>query len=235
MADPRPTTPEEDTAFFRIPLYNIRDGGEGTDNPYGFGEGGYIDNQMRQANDVQIVGRYARDMAQIASDNVLLAADQVRLASAQAALADEDAGNTKADRIATGQDRAAAAGSAGQAAASAARFQGTSTTARTPAIGALTFTTEAGKAFDVGTWLTVQSRGTAGRWAFGKVTAYAGTSVTLDVVAIGPTVSAGADWNLLVVGGRGAQGIQGIQGNPGADGATPTPAFDYALNLHFGA
>lgn len=191
-----------------IPQYNLNPYDEAT-NPYGFDDGGHIYNHLPSFRYVVQIENYLTELVSEVEETI--------------AGIDDMAAATAADRVATGEDRAAAAASATLAAEAGLRLSGTSTTSRTPAIGSLQFTTQAGKAFDIGTFLTVQSRGTMGRWAFGRVSAYSGTSVTVSVEAIGPVVTAGTDWNLVV---SGARGIEGPQGNPG-----PLPAKAVAAEI----
>ncbi len=109
-------TPQEATSDARLPLYNAG-AYDPVDNPYGFEEDGHTVNQMRQANDVAIIGRMARRMALSTRADVLLT-------HADRALTAEDASNTALDRIATGQDVVTAAGHVADALAQANRAMG---------------------------------------------------------------------------------------------------------------
>lgn len=167
-------------------------------NPLGLGQGGHRQN----------FGPRLQDTANVV-DWMSGAVDAV----------DADATQTAADRVQTGQDRTAASNSATAAAQSATdaagqalRLLGTSTTSQTPSVASKTFTTQAGKSFDVGTSVLVQSRSDINRWMTGRVTAYSDTSLTVSVEAIGSVTTAANDWDIRVSGARGAQGIQGIPG-----------------------
>lgn len=94
---------------------------------------------------------------------------------------------------------------AGISAAEAARLQGTSTSSVAIATGSTGFTTQAGKAFDVGTFVLIRSDADPTvDWVFGQVTAYSSTSLTVNVTAIGGS-GTHADWTIYGrVGPRGA-------------------------------
>jgi hypothetical protein len=119
---------------------------------------------------------------------------------------------------------AEAAASATSAAASAAKLQGTSTTSVLIGTGSKAFTTQADKFFDVGTWLLIVSEADETNYMHGNVTAYSGTSLTVNVTNTG---GAGTfdDWDIKVAGTRGAQGDQGEPG----DIAGSTGAADNAV------
>lgn len=183
-------------------------------NPSGLAEGGHRQNWIPNAAAEIAVAEWAA-------------------ASAAEADADASAADTSRQQAATSATSAAdsaddAASSATDAANSAARLQGTSATSIIPAIATRSFVTQAGKAFDVGAFVAIQSRGTATRRMFGKVTAYSGTSLSVAVQDIGSTVTAGTDWNILVSGAQGVQGVQGPMGDPNT-------AVIYGLNLHYGS
>lgn len=97
---------------------------------------------------------------------------------------------------------------AGISAAEAARLQGTSTSSVAIATGSTGFTTQAGKAFDVGTFVLIRSDADPTvDWVFGQVTAYSSTSLTVNVTAIGGS-GTHADWTIY--------GRVGPQGAPAA-------------------
>ncbi|WAJ27529.1 hypothetical protein [Antarcticirhabdus aurantiaca] len=167
-----------------------------TTNPLGLGQGGHRTNFNPRLGDMADLSDWMSDTAEAADASAGAAAG-----SASAAAGSADAASDSAS---------AAAGSASDSAVQALRLQGTSTTSRTPALGSVTFTTQAGKAFDVGNDIRVQSRGNIDRWLAGRVTAYSGTSVTIAIVAIGSVTSAATDWDIRVAGTQGVQGIPGI-------------------------
>jgi hypothetical protein len=115
----------------------------------------------------------------------------------------------QADADAAAASALAAATSETNAAASAARLTGTSTTSLAIGTGSKAFTTQAGKFFDVGARVLATSDASPStRSMFGIVTAYSGTSLTVDVSAI---VGSGtyADWTIRYSGERGATGAAG--------------------------
>lgn len=105
---------------------------------------------------------------------------------------------------------AAAAASAAAAALSAANLTGTSTTSVAIGTGSKLFTTQAGKDFAAGRELEITSDAnpTTHRM-FGTVTAYSGTSLTVDVEVFEGSGSR-ADWTIRVCGVRGAEGVAGV-------------------------
>jgi hypothetical protein len=116
---------------------------------------------------------------------------------------------SQADADAAAASALAAATSETNAAASAARLTGTSTTSLAIGTGSKAFTTQSGKFFDVGARVLATSDASPStRSMFGIVTAYSGTSLTVDVSAI---VGSGtyADWTIRYAGERGATGAAG--------------------------
>lgn len=107
----------------------------------------------------------------------------------------------------------AAAASAASAAAIAGAFVGTSTTSVLIATGSKSFTTQTGEQYTSGIFLTAVSQANPLNYMFGQVTSYdSGTgALVLDVQVISGSGTY-ADWNLSLVGARGAQGEQGIPG-----------------------
>lgn len=87
-------TTEETASLDRIPKYSVRDyNANDALDQYGFGEGGYLYNQMRQASDVQIIGRAARRFATFASSQTILAAQEAATATAERKAAQNAATN----------------------------------------------------------------------------------------------------------------------------------------------
>lgn len=128
-------------------------------------------------------------------------------AARDAALVAETNAETAETNAETAETNAEAA--AADAALQAAKLTGTSTTSNSIGTGSKSFTTQAGKLFDVGARLLITSDAApASRSMFGTVTAYSGTSLTVDVAA---TVGSGTytDWTIRVSGERGAQGTAG--------------------------
>jgi hypothetical protein len=133
---------------------------------------------------------------------------------------------TAAAAVSSAASAAAAAGSATTAAASAAMLQGTSTSSVAVGTGSKSFTTQSGKSFAAGTFLTIYSAANPTVNVMGgQVTSYAGTALVVSVTAIGSGVgNTATDWVIEV---SGAPGATGTTGNPGIQGATP------ALQLTF--
>lgn len=133
-------------------------------------------------------------------------------ASAAAALVSETA--VAADLVLTNADVVATAASAAAAAASVAGLSGTSTTSKLIATGSQTFTTQAGKLFAVGAFVTLASAADTANYFHGAVTSYSGTTLIVNVLDVGGAGTY-ADWEISISGTQGSQGIQGIQGDPG--------------------
>jgi hypothetical protein len=156
-------------------------------NPGGLAQGGHRQNFVPDLNAVADVAEYA---ASVATEAATAATSATNSASAAAGSATN------------------AASSATDASNSAARFQGTSTTSNTPSLASKSFTTQPNKAFTVGTFLLAQSRATSALWMFGKVVSYNSSTgaLVLAVEAIGTTIAAATDWDILVTGARGVVG-----------------------------
>lgn len=107
-----------------------------------------------------------------------------------------------------------AAASAADAAASAAKLQGTSTSSVAIGTGSKAFTTQSDKFFDPGTFLLIVSDSGEGNYMTGQVTAYSGTSLTVDIAHVGGS-GTHADWNIFVAGRPGDKGTKGDTGAPG--------------------
>ena len=131
-------------------------------------------------------------------------------ASAAASLASETA--AAASETAASASEAAAAASAVSAASAAMGFSGTSTTSLLISVAQKVFTTQAGEQYTVGIWVTAVSAANSANWMFGRVTAYSGTTLTVDVEAVGGSGTF-ADWNLSLSGARGATGATGPAGS----------------------
>lgn len=143
------------------------------------------------AETAQAAAEAARDLALTYKNNALTSANN----------ADTSEANALASEI-------AAAASAASAAAIAGAFVSTSTTTWTPAIGSQTFTVQAGEQYTAGIFVTIVSASLTSNWGFGQVTAYSGTSLTVDVQVISGSTSK-SDWNISLTGSRGAKGDAG--------------------------
>ncbi len=125
-------------------------------------------------------------------------------------------------------DATAAGVSETNAAASAAKLIGSSTTSLAIGTGSKAFTTQADKSFAVGTFLLIVSAANPTvNYMAGQVTAYSGTSLTVNVTV---TLGSGtfSDWTIAVAGSPGAQGTTGATG---ATGATPDVQFSFSTGV----
>jgi len=135
-------------------------------------------------------------------------------AAAQTAETNAETAKTNAETAETNAGTAAtnAAASATEAAAQAAKLTGTSTSSVAIGTGSKAFTTQSSKFFDVGNFvLIVDDAAPATNWMFGQVTAYSGTSLTVNVVVVGGSGTKSA-WTIRVAGARGATGDTGPAG-----------------------
>jgi hypothetical protein len=96
-------------------------------------------------------------------------------------------------------------------------YQATSATSLTIGTGAKVFTTQAGLAYTVGARARAASNATPTNWMEGLVTAYSGTSLTVNVDLTNGSGSA-ADWNINLSGQQGTTGPQGATGSQGPQG-----------------
>lgn len=78
-------------------------------------------------------------------------------------------------------------------------FTGTSSTSLTVGTGSKTFTTQAGLAFAVGNTVLIASTANSANYMQGAITAYSGTSMTVNVTSTGGSGTV-ASWNLSLVG-----------------------------------
>lgn len=123
---------------------------------------------------------------------------------------------SQAAAAASASDAAASASSASASAASAAAsvaaLSGTSATSTVLGTGSKTFTTQSGKYFNVGASLIIASASSPStRYMTGIVTAYSGTSLTVNVSAFLGTGTY-TDWVIVVAGTPGAKGDPGSAG-----------------------
>lgn len=101
------------------------------------------------------------------------------------------------------------AASAALSAVYAASLLGTSATSIAIATGPISFTTQAGKQFSAGQFMSAVSAANNANYMHGQVTSYSGTSLVLNVSDIGGGGTF-ADWNLSISGSRGSTGPIGI-------------------------
>ncbi len=85
--------------------------------------------------------------------------------------------------------------------------QATSTTSLTIGTGSKTLTIQAGKAFQVGQWVLIQEASNSANQMLGQITAYGGTSLTVNVTATGGS-GTHADWTIVLTNSPAAAGYQ---------------------------
>lgn len=148
--------------------------------------------------------------AQTAAEAAQTAAETAQTGAEAAetnAAASESAASTSASNASTSETNAAT--SEANALAYSARYKGTSTTSIAIGTGSKgPFTTQASKNFDVGVNVLITSDADPSNYMHGQVTAYSGTSLTVDVIDTGGSGTL-ADWTITVSGTRGAIGPAG--------------------------
>jgi hypothetical protein len=137
-----------------------------------------------------------------------------------------------ADSVADAADAAStfatnAATSETNAAASAGKLTGTSTTSVSIGTGAKSFTTQAGKSFDVGTFVeAVSAANPTTHYMSGQVTAYdSGTGALTVNVTVSSGSGSRSDWTIY--GRTGSPGVTGATGATGAIGDTPAVQWNF--------
>lgn len=90
----------------------------------------------------------------------------------------------------------------------AAALTATSTSSVLLGTGAKTFTTQAGKQFTVGARLYIVNPADATQFVSGPVTAYSGTTLTIEADVFGGSGTV-SNWNISLSGARGVQGLTG--------------------------
>jgi hypothetical protein len=83
----------------------------------------------------------------------------------------------------------------------------TSTSSLAIGIGSKTFTIPVGKAFQVGQWVLAQETSNSANQMYGQVTSYSGTSLGVNVTAIGGS-GTHADWTIVLSNSAAAAGYQ---------------------------
>jgi tail fiber protein len=154
----------------------------------------------------------AETNAETAETNAELAETNAEAAQVAAA-ASASAAATSASNAATSESNAAASASAAEASENAAAehvadLSATSTTSLLIGTGPKAFTTQAGKAFDAGTWVLAVSDADETNFMHGYVSGYVGTTLTVEVTNTGGAGTF-ADWTITVSGTRGASGTPG--------------------------
>jgi hypothetical protein len=147
--------------------------------------------------------------ATAASGSATAASGSASTASSAATSASTSAGTATTQAGIATTKAAEAAASAVEAAAAAANLRGTSTTSVPIGTGSKSFTTQSGKAFAVGADLLITSDASpTTNLMRGQVTAYSGTSLTVNVVSVAGSGSY-SDWTIRVSGASGSNGVNG--------------------------
>ena len=94
-----------------------------------------------------------------------------------------------------------------QAVVATATQSATSITSLAIGTGSKTFTTQAGKAFAVNQWAIIQETSNPANQMLGQITAYSGTSLTVNVIATGGS-GTHADWTIVLTNSPAAAGYQ---------------------------
>lgn len=139
------------------------------------------------------------------------------LASATSASGSMTAAASSATAAATSETNAATSATA--AANSAATLYGTSVTPNTISSGAKTFTTQTGKRFDAGMFLTIVNASATSNIISGVSTAYSGTTLNINIIEV---IGGGSssNWNIYVSGAPGIDGT-GLTWRGSWSAATP--------------
>lgn len=109
------------------------------------------------------------------------------------------------------------------------QFQSTSTTSLAIGAGTKIFTVDAGKSFNVGSFVLAVSQANPANFMFGTITTYTNVTLTTDITLIGGSGTL-ADWLVTISGARGATGATGAAGTSGnnlgkVSVADTTPAY----------
>jgi hypothetical protein len=96
-------------------------------------------------------------------------------------------------------------------------------------VGSKTFTIQSGKAFQIGQWILIQETSNSANQMLGQVTAYSGTSLTVNVIAVGGS-GTHSDWTIVLTNSPAAAGTQppigtGNVTGPGSSTAGHIAAF----------
>lgn len=151
--------------------------------------------------------------------------------SATAAATSATAAATSAT-TATTQATAASVSAAAAGTNAVAALSSTSATSFTPSVASQVLTVTAGKAFSVGTNVLIQGVA-ANNWGHGPVTAYSGTSLTVNITTIGSAPALAGSWTVTVSGVKGAIGPAGAGG--GDFSSNTATSVDSELLLFSGA
>jgi hypothetical protein len=110
-------------------------------------------------------------------------------------------------------------------------FRATSATSLAISVGTKTFAVEANRAFTTGDYVIAKSDANANNFMVGQVTSYGGTTLVVDVEAIGGG-GTHADWTIAISGSPGTTGATGAPGpaGPAVSGIADVPGLAAAIN-----
>lgn len=154
-----------------------------------------------------VANAYANALDAAASATAALGYRDAALGARDAAVAARDLAQSYRDTALTYRDQAA--DSATAAANTSAGFNATSNTSLVISTGSKTVATQAGKQFSVGMYLLWVNPADGTQYMAGQVTAYSGTSLTMDVQTVGGAGATVTSWNIALSGPRGATGAAG--------------------------
>lgn len=142
------------------------------------------------------------------------ATGSVNAAATSAANAATSATNAGVSATASSASAAAALVSANNAAAIAAQnfglaFNATSASSNTIGTGALTFVTQASKAFQAGQYVIISDQANSANFVHGTVTSYSGTTLIINATDTGGSGTKTA-WNIGLSAPQGTQGATGL-------------------------
>lgn len=118
------------------------------------------------------------------------------LEGASSATSSASSASSAAASAASAGTSANTASAAAISAVNAPGAQGTSTTSHNIGTGSKTFTTQSGKAWIVGQWVLISNSASAANYMVGYITAYSGTSLTVQVESTGGTGTGVTTWNI---------------------------------------
>lgn len=159
-------------------------------------------------------GVFATDLAASKWEALLNFATYIQLAATSETNAAASASAASSSASASSASASSASASATTASGYVAALTGTSSTSVLIATGSKAFTTQAGKSF-ANTQVLIASAANTANYMHGNVTAYTGTSLTVNVTNIGGSGTF-SDWVISIAGTRGAQGATGATGPAGA-------------------
>lgn len=161
------------------------------------------------------------------TDPIVIDTDSITFADAEFASA-QTAADVVSAEAAAAEAEAAAVEAAASAAAAAGLFSGTSVTSLAIGTGSKVFTTQAGLNITVGQFVIAASAASPSNYMVGQVTAYSGTSLTVNVTVTGGSGTL-ADWNISSTGVPTSSGALVLLATSTASAAS---AVDFTSNIN---